>query len=138
MAARFGAVLLAGFVGFGAVTWFALESREVAVLRTPGTSGAFHETRVWLAEADGAIWIEAATPERDWYQRLLQHPTVRLARDGRERAYRAVPVPGPEGHARIRSLLRARYGWADRWVGLFQDTRASVAVRLETAGDQVE
>jgi hypothetical protein len=37
----------------------------------------------------------------------------------------------PEGHARIRRLLAARYGWADRWIGLLADTSHSRAVRLD-------
>jgi hypothetical protein len=42
----------------------------------------------------------------------------------------AQPLPNPSGHARIRMLLRRKYGWADAWVGLLQDTSESIAVRL--------
>jgi len=51
------------------------------------------------------------------------------------RALRMVarPEPGVAGHERIRSLLRAKYGWADRWVALLQDTSRSVAIRLDAA-----
>ena len=45
--------------------------------------------------------------------------------------YHASPVPNPEGHAHIRRLLAAKYGWADRWVALLQDTSQSIEVRLE-------
>jgi hypothetical protein len=31
----------------------------------------------------------------------------------------------------VRSLLREKYGWADRWVGLLQDTSQAVPVRLD-------
>jgi hypothetical protein len=48
---------------------------------------------------------------------------------------RAEPVPGPEGHARIRDLLRAKYGLADVWINLLVDTSQSVAVRLVPARD---
>jgi len=45
--------------------------------------------------------------------------------------YRAEPQPNPEGHERIRRLLAEKYGWADWWVGLLQDTSGSIAIRLE-------
>ena len=115
---------------FAATTWLALEGRDVAVLRT-GPADAPRETRVWVAEADGVRWLEAATPERAWYLDVLAEPSVSLAHRGASARYRAIPEPGPVGHRRIRALLRAKYGWADRFVGLLQDTTRSVAVRLE-------
>jgi len=116
---------------FGAVTWLALEGNEVAVLRTRTPAGGFDETRVWVADADGAALIEAANSERPWYQSLRTHPEVELLRDGAPLRYRALPEPGPEGRERIRTLLREKYGWADWWVSLLQDTSDSVLVRLE-------
>lgn len=123
--------LLAAAALFGAVTWIALEGNEVAVLRTRTPDGSFEETRVWVADADGAALIEAATPERAWYQSLRMHPDVELLRDGAPLRYRALPEPGPEGRERIRALLREKYGWADWWVSMLQDTSDSVLVRLE-------
>lgn len=123
--------LLTAVALFGATTWVALESNEVAVLRTRTPAGDFEETRVWVADLDGAALIEAATPERPWYQSLRMHPDVELLRDGAPLRYRALPEPGPEGREQIRSLLREKYGWADWWVGLLQDTSDSVLVRLE-------
>ncbi|MEB2345354.1 MAG: hypothetical protein OZ948_11495 [Deltaproteobacteria bacterium] len=125
------AALLTAAALFGAITWFALESNEVAVLRTRTPTGAFEETRVWVADVDGAALIEAATPERPWYQSLRTHPDVELLRDGAPLRYRALPEPGPEGRERIRTLLRAKYGWADWWVSLLQDSSDSVLIRLE-------
>jgi hypothetical protein len=123
--------LLAVVLLFGAVTWIALEGNEVAVLRTRTPDGRFEETRVWVADADGAAFIEAATPERAWYQSLRTHADVELLREGAPLRYRASPEPGPDGRARIRSLLREKYGWADWWVGLLQDTSDSVLIRLD-------
>jgi len=40
-------------------------------------------------------------------------------------------IEGDGGHRRIRSLLRARYGVADAWIGLLADTSRSVAIRLD-------
>lgn len=132
---RIALLLLAAVAALAATTWLALEGGEVALLRARAADGGFESVRVWIVEADGAAWIEAATPERPWYQSLRMHPEVEVVREGGEvRRYRAIPEPGPDGHARVRALLREKYGWADRWVGLLQDTSRSVAVRLEPLG----
>jgi hypothetical protein len=119
---------------FGAVTWAALESAEVVVLRTFDADGTAHESRVWIADDEvGGAWIEAAEPQKPFYLRVIARPEVELLRGGETLALRAVPFPGAEGHHRIRELLAAKYGWRDVWVGLLVDTSASVAVRLEPA-----
>lgn len=123
------AFLIAALLGL--VSWYALEGRDVAVLRTRAADGSFEETRVWVAEEGGQLYLEAATPERPWYQSLRLDSEVELMHQGELRRYRAVPQPGPEGHARIRALLRAKYGWADWWVGWLQDTSRSILVHLE-------
>jgi hypothetical protein len=134
MKAAVGA-LLAAALAFGAVTLYALEGHEVVVLRTHAPGGSMRETRTWVADDGGAIWIEAASPERPFLQHLLANPEVEVERNGAVRRYRAVPLPNPAGHLRIRALLAEKYGWADWWVGLLTDTSASVAVRLEPIGD---
>ena len=126
-----GAALLLGALAFGAVTLYALEGHEVVVLRTRAADGAWRATRTWVADDDGAAWIEAAVAERPFFQQLLADPNVELDRGGRVQRYRAEPQPNPEGHERIRKLLAQKYGWADRWVGLLQDTSGSIAIRLE-------
>jgi hypothetical protein len=131
MFVRLGLLVVVLAALFGAVTWYALESSNVAIVRTRDAAGAVLETHVWPAEEDGAIWLEAATPERPWLRHVEANPEVEVVQDGAARRYRATPAPGPEGHARIRRLLRAKYGWRDRWVGLLQDTSQSVAVKLE-------
>ncbi len=122
------AVLLAAL---GALTWAALEWDGVGVLLTRAPDGALRETRVWAVEGDGALWVEAATPERPWYRDVQIEPTLSLAREGRPAGFRAVPLPGAAPHRRLRRWLRERYGWRDAWVALLQDTSRGVAVRLE-------
>ena len=118
---------------FAAVTLYALEGHEVVVLRTTGDRGAPRETRVWIADEGDHAWIEAATPEREFYRDLLARPEAELVRGGTTAHVRAEPVPGREPHARLRALLRAKYGIADWWIGLLQDTSRSVAVRVAPA-----
>jgi hypothetical protein len=122
-----------GLVVFGGVTLYALEGHEVVVLQTTDEHGAARETRIWIADEGDNAWIEAATPERAFYRDLLAHPEAELHRGDTSSRVRATPVPGREPHARIRALLRAKYGMADWWVGLLQDTSRSVAVRLAPA-----
>jgi hypothetical protein len=118
-------------LAFGAVTLLALEGGEVVVLRTFDAARRPRETRTWIADAVGAAWIEAANPERPFLHDLAVEPAVEVRRGGTWRACRAEAQAGPDGHARIRTLLRARYGWADRWIGMLADTRRSAAVRLD-------
>jgi hypothetical protein len=126
-------VSLAGLLLFGGVTLYALEGHEVVVLRTAGDGGTPRETRVWIVDDGDHAWIEAATPERDFYRDLLARPEAELIRAGATSRVRAEPGPGPQPHERLRALLRAKYGLADWWVGLLQDTSRSVAVRVAPA-----
>ena len=130
-AAVIGGVLLAGVLVFGAVTLYALEGHEVVVLRTHAPDGSTRQTRTWVADDDGALWIEAAMPERPFLQDILSRPQVEVERGGTVRRFRPMPVPNPGGHAHIRRLLAERYGWADCWIGLLTDTSRSVEVRLD-------
>jgi hypothetical protein len=116
---------------FGAVTLTALEGGEVVQLRTLAPDGSVRTTRTWVADDAGATWIEAANPERPFLLDLQARPDVSLVRGGVVQRLRAVAMPGEASHRRIRALLRARYGWADAWIGLLTDTSRSVAVRLE-------
>jgi hypothetical protein len=128
------AVIVGSAIVFGAVTWLALESSGVAVLRTQRPDGSPRETRVWYAEDEGSIWIEAATPEREFLLDVRRTPAVTLTRRSDSSAYDAAPVDPPSGHDRIRVLLRRKYGLRDWWIGLLQDTSRSVAVRLTPSG----
>ena len=130
MARRIAVAVLGAAVVAGAVTLVALEGGEVAIVRTRAADGTLRETRTWIADADGAAWIEAASPERAFLRDALVRPDVVLRRHGRWLPCRAEVVANPGGHERIRELLGATYGWKDWWIGCFADTRRSVALRL--------
>lgn len=125
------AVAIGLALAFGIVTLIALEGREVVVLRTRGADGAARTIRTWVADADDATWIEAANPERPFLRDLARDPELTLDRHGRAQRCRATVAPNPAGHAHIRDLLAAKYGWADCWIALVADTRRSLAVRLD-------
>jgi len=124
------ALVLLLAVGFGGITLVALEGREVVVVRTRDVDGRERATRTWVADADGVTWIEAANPERPFLHDLTREPELVLDRAGRALACRAMVAANPAGHQRIRALLAAKYGWADRWIALVADTRRSLAVEL--------
>lgn len=125
---------LAAILVFGVVTLLALEGGEVVVLRTGIGRDGPHETRTWIADADGSAWIEAANPERTFYHDLAVQPVIELRRGNRELRCRATPLANPDGHQIIRRLLAAKYGWKDAWIGLVADTSQSLAVRLDECG----
>ena len=127
----------AGAIAFGTVTLLALEGKGVAVLHTRQPDGEERRTRVWFAENDGALWVEAATASRPFYLDLAAQPDLMIEIRASPLSPRttmlrgqAELVPEPGGHERVRSLLRVKYGWADAWVALLQDTSASRAVRV--------
>ena len=119
----------------GAITWWALEGREVVVIHTVSAAGSHRATRVWIADEGRCSWIEAATPERPFYRDHLTNPRVELDRHGQRTRYLAEPIPNPDGHRQIRQLLAAKYGIADCWIGLLQDTSRSLAIRLQRSPD---
>ena len=103
---------------------------SAAGLRTIDDAGGPRDTRTWVADADGASWIEAANPERPFLRDIAQRPDVEVWRAGTWLRCRATAIANPGGHDRIRQLLAAKYGWADRWVGRLTDTSQSSAVQV--------
>ena len=116
---------------FALITLAALEGQEVVIVHTTDPDGHARSTRTWIADDNGAAWIEAANPEREFYRSIVAQPEIEVERHGVVRRYYAVPLPNPEGHQRIRRLLADKYGAADWWIGLLADTSRSLAVRLE-------
>jgi reactive intermediate/imine deaminase len=124
-----GALLLVG--AFAALTLYALEASDVAVLITPRAGGGVRETHVWWVEEEsGALQVEAATPERAWLAEALAAGEIEAVRDGRRGRYRVERIETPGAPEQLRARLRAKYGWRDAFVALLQDTSRSVPVRL--------
>jgi len=115
----------------GAITYLALEGGDVGVLKTHEVPNSTTETHVWYAESGGSLWIEAATPDRPWLGHIRRNSEVELELDGTETVWNAAPVEDDEARENVRALMREKYGWADWWVGLFQDTSEAVAIRLD-------
>ena len=124
------AIVVLAAAALGATTLVALEGREVVVLETTDEQGAARRTRTWIADDGDGAWIEAANPERPFLGDLRRAPALVLERAGARRPCRVEIAANPDGHERVRRLLRDRYGWGDCWIGVVADTRASVGVRL--------
>ena len=128
---RIGAAVLALVGAFLAVTLIALEGREVVVVRSFAPDGTVSETRTWVADEGGFVWIEAANPRRRFYRDVVATGKVELRRGGGVVRYDAAVMPNPEGHRHIRRLLAEKYGLADWWIGLLADTSSSLEIRLQ-------
>ncbi|HIF62938.1 MAG TPA: hypothetical protein EYG16_11475 [Deltaproteobacteria bacterium] len=112
------------------ITIYAAESGEVVLLRTQGAGGQWRETRVWIIRSEGELWIESATPDRPFMADLDADLKVEIARGDTATPYWALVVHRDIAHEFIREEMRARYGWADWWIGLLFDNSRSVAIRL--------
>jgi hypothetical protein len=127
IAASAGALALVAFVS---TTWWALESFGVATVETRQADGTLRQTHVWYVEPDGELWLEAGSPENGWFRDVLENPVLTFGAEQRAGRYRAQPLGGAARHQKVRELIRAKYGFRDRWVGGLVDTSRSVAVRL--------
>ena len=117
-----------GVVVMGLET-IAAESGEVVVLRTRDGVGGLHETRVWVVDEGGHTWLRAGQPKSSWLLRIQQNPAVEVERNGRSAPYTA--VPDVASRERLNPLFRAKYGWADAYIGtLFGHGRAT-PIRLD-------
>lgn len=126
-------VVLLDVLALAGFTYWALESGGVAVVETARDDGSARSTHVWYATPDGELWLEAGKPENGWFQDVQREPRLWLTRDGQRERFLAEPLPNPEGHERIRTMLRDKYGIRDQWITLLFDTSRSVAVRLVPA-----
>jgi hypothetical protein len=128
---RLLAAALASLAALAAITGWALESGGVLVVETASADGSTRSTHVWYAEHEGALWLEAGTPENGWFVDVRREPRLAVAAPSHLAGRYAVEILAtPEAHQRIRSLLRAKYALRDRWIELLFDTSRSVAVRL--------
>lgn len=130
IARRMAAVVALTVLGVVLLTWWALEWSGIAILETRSADGAVRSTHVWYAEPHGELWIEAGTPENDWYVDVQEDPRVSFSALERSGEYVAQTISGHEAHLRIRDLLREKYGFRDWWIGVLFDTSQSVAVRM--------
>jgi hypothetical protein len=126
-------IAVALVIGFVAITWLALEAGGVAIVATRAEDGSTRETHVWFVAPDGELWLEAGSPENPWFADLGRDPRLALRAEGVEGVYVAERRDDAGSRARVRALLREKYGLRDAWVGLFVDQSKSLVVQLSPA-----
>jgi hypothetical protein len=113
-----------------ATTYLALELGEVAIVETMEPDGKPRHTHVWYVEEGDALYLEAGHPDNPWVRELEHMQTLTLASDGVDGEYLFEQSQKPGDHARIRRMMRRKYGWRDWWIGLLFDTSRSRLIEL--------
>ena len=108
----------------------ASEMSEVVVLTTTDAAGAPQETRLWLVDDAGAVWLRGS-PGRGWVTRVQANPEVVLERGDVQAPYTAVPVDTPEQRERIDQRMREKYGTTDLLIAILEGSPQPFPVRLE-------
>jgi hypothetical protein len=125
------ALVIAIATVFVAITFWALEWSDVAVLETRTADGSWRETRVWYVfDESGDLLVEAGSFDSPWLVDVRRDPKLRLEIDGVREDYLAAIRPTPDGHRDIRRRLRERYGLRDAWIATFFDVSTSQKVEL--------
>jgi hypothetical protein len=120
--------LALGLAAFG-LSMVASESGEVVVLHTRDTSGADHETRVWVVDDGGQQWVRAGQPGSSWLVRIRANPSIEMERQGHRAAYTAVPEVAERD--RLNALFAEKYGWADAYIGALFGHGKATPIRLD-------
>ena len=108
----------------------ASEMSEVVVLTTTDATGAPQETRLWVVDDAGAVWLRGS-PGRGWVTRVQANPEVVLERGDVQTPYTAVPVDTPEQRQRIDQRMREKYGTTDLLIAILEGSPQAFPVRLE-------
>jgi hypothetical protein len=89
------------------------ELGEVVVVRAQDDDGAFHDTRLWVVDVDGAAYVRTGNPQSPWLLRVRAHPDVEVTRAGATASFRAVPVEDPGIRDRVNAAVAEKYGFSE-------------------------
>jgi len=112
-----------------AVEIIASESGEVVVVTTTDEHGTPGETRLWVLDHDGSVWLRAGSERSSWYQRMHRNPRVTVSRGGD--TFHADVVAVPELRDTINGLMNEKYGWADDYISLLFGRSTALPLRLD-------
>lgn len=130
------AIVLAALVGLVVVllggmrlSW---ELGEVVVVRAQDDAGAFHDTRLWVVDVDGAAYVRTGNPQNPWLLRVRAHPDVEVTRRGVTGPFRAVPVEDPGIRDRVNAAVAEKYGFSETALrATFLTPERATPVRLD-------
>jgi len=118
-------------VGIAVVTYVALEVGDVAIVETPRLEGLeARRTHIWFVQEAGGIFLEAGRPDNPWVKDLNHTSTIILRGSKIDGTYSFTVYEDIESHHRIRSLMRKKYGWRDRWVDFLFDLSESTMIEI--------
>src|SRR5215510_9748146 len=105
---------------------------EVVTVETFAPDGTPVSTRLWIVDAGGHPWLQAALPwAQDWLHRMEARPRVVVHRVTGVREFDAVLVREPEAAERVQALMRAKYGVRDLLVTVSGLVKGTVPIRLD-------
>ena len=104
---------------------------EVVELVTFDHNGRGIETRLWIVDLDGEIWVRAPDMEASWLQRVRRNPTAHLSRGKGIISVQTFPRTDPGVRAAVNRAMQARYGRLERASHWLRDPGRTVPVRLE-------
>jgi hypothetical protein len=105
---------------------------EVVTVETFAPDGTPLRTRLWIVDAEGRPWLQAALPWAEpWLQRMQERPRVVVHRVTGVREFEAVLVREPQAIEKVQALMRAKYGVRDLVASFTGLWSSSVPIRLD-------
>ena len=104
------------------------ETGEVVVLTSVDDGGATHETRLWVVDHDGDVYLRAGDAESAWFARVRARPLALLERGGELRRVRLDPLPAKTSD--VNAAMGLKYGFADLFIGSIMPRERAVAIRV--------
>lgn len=113
------------------ITGVALELGGVVSVDTYSKIDTPRRTHVWFVQAKGQLYLEAGNPANPWVQELPNRNSLTLTGAELDGDYAYRIYADADSHLKIRTLMREKYGWRDRWVSLLFDTSKSRLLLLD-------
>jgi hypothetical protein len=126
--------VLLGVVGvvvlLGVLQVVAAEGIEVVVVHTVDESGEPQQTRIWILEDEGKVYIRGGAG--GWTSRVAAHPEIAIEREDASEELLGVVQPDDGVRRRVNRLFREKYGWRDAFISmLIADPSREGAVVIE-------
>ncbi len=108
----------------------ASETGEVVVVHTVDDQGEARETRIWVLEDQGKIYIRGG--DGGWTSRVVARPEISVEREGQRLEVLGVLQQDDGTRRRVNRLFREKYGLRDAFISmLLGDSSREGAVVIE-------
>jgi hypothetical protein len=91
---------------------------EVVRIVTHDEDGDERTTKIWIVTVDDVAYIR--TSGTRWYENLDRDPNAQIRTEAGEHAVHVEVVADPALIERIELAFREKYGFSDRFIGVFQ------------------